>query len=228
MRHPLFYSSLLALASLLCVVAQAGETLMWQMDFQNHEDGKAPELGANIEIRTENGIKMITKTERGTEFFPLNILPNHATRDWNNIIFQVRYREVEPYGITLVVKRSGIRSEADFLWYYVGIRKDQMDVTCHNLSPDASIDPEDPRLKSSVKYEEIGEAPLVTGEWITAEALVGEDVIKLSVTTEDGSVRKAEFKTLPGTGGVQILAHNPLDVLSATVHDAGVEVTATK
>lgn len=229
MRYSLFYPVLLALAFLLCVAAQAGETLMWQMDFQNFKEGLVPEIGPNMEIRTENGVKILTKTEDGAEFFPQNILPDHATRDWNNIIFRVRFREIEKqYGITLVVKKSGVRGEVNFLWYYVTIRKGHIKVTCHGLSPGTSMDPEDPRLKSSVKYGDIGEGSLVLGEWITAEVQVGEEVIIVSVTAEDGSIRKAEFKTLPGAGGVQILAHKPVDILFATVFDAGKEITPTK
>lgn len=212
---------------LFCAPAQA-EEFLWKMQLENREAGDAPEFGEGLQIQVEDGKKMLSKTEERGLFFPANILSNQETASWNNIVFQVRYREHGSSGMRLAVKRHGLRSEADYLWYYVHIKQNAIEVSCHGLGAEASVDPADPRLWSSMKYEDLGEAPLVRGEWITAEVQVGDEVIKVSVSTEDGSTRKAEFKTLPGAGGVQMLAYAPTDVLSATVRDADSEVKNTQ
>jgi len=79
-----------------------------------------------------------------------------------------------------------------------------------------------------VKFSDTGEAPLVETEWIAVKVRVGQEALQVLASTDDGETRKVEFKTLPGTGGVSILAHSPVDVASASVHSADGEVVASE
>lgn len=222
MKPPLMILNFLSMALVAVPCASSGaEDVLWAMDLGGYEEGSVPELGPGLQIYTENGTRMLRNPEKNVSVrFPKNILPPRETKDWNNIVFQVRYREQESSWFPLIVKKEGVRSEVRYLWYYVVLLQKGIKVLCHGVSQDASIEPNDPRLESFTSYEEMGEAPLSPGEWITAEARVGEEVIKISVKTDDGSNRQAEFKTFPGTGGVQLLALNPVDVAVANVRAA--------
>ncbi len=207
---------------------------MWEWDFQSHSVGPAPKEfgeGQALEICEEDGRKMLSLREYDPERRPFLLkgadLPSGA-KDWNDIVYRVRYRELERSAFFLAVKSYGRRSEAGYLWYYLHLAHDGIDLRCHELSEEASISPEDERLRSKVTYEAMGKAPPVLGEWTTATLEVGDEVLKVSLEQEDGSVRWGEFKTLPGTGGVLIVSHTPVDIASVTVHQADAPVTASE
>lgn len=200
---------------------------LWKLDLEGQELGPAPAFGAGLEIREDGGRKILVKPEAGTQFFPDNLPTGPEVAGWNDIVCTLRFRESERFGTVLAVKVGGQRDNEQYLWYYIAIRADEIEVACHGLK-DSSLDPDDPRLKSSVKFEDIGEAPLGLGEWITVEASVGNEVIKVSVDNGDGGKRKGEFATLPGTGGVRLLALWPLEVASLEVRQSKEPIEPSK
>lgn len=213
---------------LFSALAAHAEQPLWAWDLENQAVGAAPEFGEGLEIREENGRKILSKPERGQTFFlEPKSLPSEA-KDWRDIVFRVQYREPEKSELSLVVKSFGQRSEADYWWYYVAIGRDDITIYCHQLSGESLVDPADSRLRSTVTYEEMGGQPLTPGEWTTATVEVGDAVLKVSVDNGDGATRKAEFKVLPGTGRVSILSHKPVDIAAATVHQADAPVTASE
>lgn len=200
---------------------------LWKLDLEGQQVGAAPTFGEGLEIREEEGRKMLVKIEGGTQFFPNNVPTAAETAGWNDIVYKVRFRESERFGMNLVVKASGQREGERYLWYYIAIQPDQIVVTCHGLK-DSALEKNDPRLKSSVKFKDIGEAPLQLGDWITVEASVGNEVIKVSVDNGDGGNRKGEFATLPGAGGVKLLALGPVDVSTMEVQQSKEPVERSK
>lgn len=214
------------LALTLFSISGRAESLLWSLDLSGQPAGPAPEFGPGLEIREENGEKILAKVETGTQFFPINVPSGPETKAWTDIIFRVRFREQERFGTILVVRRGGEREGENYLWYYIGIRGDGIEVACHRLE-NSSVPEEDPRRKAVVRFADIGEASLGLGEWITAEAAVGDEIIRVSVDNGDGGARKAQFAVFPGTGSVQILALAPVDIASATVHQSETPITAT-
>lgn len=192
------------------------DDVLWKLDLDDQQLGPAPTFGKGMEIGEDDGRKILVKTDPQTAFFPQNITPRRKARSWNDIGFKVRFREQERFGTSLVVKSSGERGETDYLWYYISIAADEISVSCHGLK-DASVAQDDPRRKASVKFSEIGEAPLGLGEWITVEASIGNEAIKVSVDNGDGGNRKAKFAVLPGLGGVMLLATSTVEVALAEV-----------
>ncbi|MBE2203353.1 MAG: hypothetical protein IAE94_03290 [Chthoniobacterales bacterium] len=203
------------------------ESLLWAMDLKDQPLGPAPIIGENFEIREENGERFLAKVAEGTVFFPKTILSVQETQNWNDIIVRVRYREEERFGTALSVKRNGLRDGDNFIWYYVTVQADGITVSCHGLK-DSTLPPTDPRLHSTVKFESIGAAALGLSEWLNVEARVGNEVIQVTVDNGDGAPRKAEFPTLPGAGGVQLLALYKGDFSSFSVHQSDTPIEAGK
>ncbi|MBE2203442.1 MAG: hypothetical protein IAE94_03740 [Chthoniobacterales bacterium] len=207
----------------------SAEELLWELNLGDHAPGVAPELGENLEIREEDGLRMLSKPVQGTQFFPKTILPVQEKAEWKDIVFRVRYRWPQKGDLWLVVKKDGQRGEVPYMQYYVGIHQDGITLQCHGIPVgEVSIDRDDPRVKSMVKFADIGANTLVGTEWTIAEVRVGQESLQVLVSTDDGETRKVEFKTLPGTGGVAILAISPVDVASASVHSADGEVVASE
>lgn len=214
---------------LLCLfsgTSHAGE-ILWSLDLANHPEGPASEVGKGLEVYTEDGIKMLRYPEEEKDHyvrFPNNFPSSSETRDWNNLIFQVRFRSENANALALLVKKEGARSDVAYDWYYVSLSKDGIQVRVHGLAKGAAVNSEDPRVLRAIKFKDNGDPPLIKGEWVTVVARIGEEVIQITVTSEDGTIRQSEFATFPGSGGVHLLALNALDVSEITVRAADAPV----
>jgi len=230
LKHPLINLSFLTLLCVCSVSSYAGETL-WSLDLSNHAEGPAPEIGKGLEVRVEDGMKMLHSPQSEKVHyvrFPSNFPPFSETRDWNDLIFQVRFRSDSATGLVLLMKKNGARNDVQYDWYYAQIFADGIQVRVHGLSKDASVNPEDPRVTNSIKFKDKGDPLLMRGKWVTVEAQIGEEVIKLTVTTEDGFTYAGEFPTFSGAGGVHLLALNPVDVAEISVRKADAPVKPSK
>lgn len=188
---------------------------LWVLDLGGQRVGPAPSFGERLEVREEDGQKILSKQNVETALFPVNIPSRQETKNWNDIIFRVRFREQERFGTMLVVKKEGDREGVDYMWYYILIDADKIGISCH-VPKDSTQDQSDPRVRSAVKFRDMGEGPLGLDEWITVEAMVGNDVIKVKVDNGDGGSRQAEFKTFPGAGGVMLYSNTIVDIASAS------------
>lgn len=222
---------LVRIVSVLCfslLISSRADTeqLLWELKLQNHALGPAPELGKNVEVRMEGGQRMLSKMEAGTQFLPENILPRQQTSQWNNILFRTRIRQSEKGAPILVLKKYGERAEVTYTMYYLWLAHDKVELSIHGMPAEekSQFASDDPRLHQLIKFEDRGMASFSVEEWVTAEARVGNEVIKLSLSTDDGAKREMEFKTFPGSGGVQILLLQPADIASASVYQLDGEV----
>lgn len=208
--------------------AEGDGPVLWEADFSQLEPGPAPDLGKAVEIREESGVKFLSKLDSETEFLFLKDSQKSASDGWMDYVFKVRYRETANTTVSLVVKARGRRDAVPYLQYYVGIGQKGLGVLCHGI-PKEGVDAaaDDPRREANISYEDMGVSVLPTGEWITAEVWVGEEIIRISVDAGDQEKRTAEFKVFPGTGGVSVLTRSPIDVQSASVREAEGPVVAT-
>jgi len=200
--------------------------VLWAVDFAQQESGEAPEFGRGLVVREEGGQKFLSKQNADTEFLFARQIQQKGTTNWIDYVFTVRYRETEKATVALVVKSRGTRGEMPYQQYYVGIGDKGFGLICHGYPKENAV-AGDPRLQASVSFEELGASVIPVGQWVTASVAVGDEVIKVSVDAGDGQERKAEFKVFPGAGGVAVLTRSSLDVLSASVKEAGAAVVAT-
>lgn len=201
--------------------AAAADDILWEMDLSRYNLGPVEEISQGVEIVEEGNERFLRKLDSETQFFFSKELKTPEFANWCDIVFRVRFREPAKSTFALVVKRGGQRNDVSYMQYYVGIQPDQVSLRCHGLPKELPVEDSDPRVVSIVKYSELGLAPIEPGQWITAEATIGSDTIKISVDAGDGVARKVEFPTFAGTGSVTLLARSPVDIASASVRDAG-------
>ncbi len=212
-----------------CVLAvEAGAEegpVLWAVDFAQQASGEAPEFGRGLVVREEGGQKFLSKQNTETEFLFAKQAQRPGSANWIDYVFTVRFRETEKSTLTLVVKSRGTRGEIPYMQYYVGIRDKGFGLICHGCPKESTV-AGDPRLQASVNFEDLGASVIPIGQWVTASVAVGDEVVKVEVDAGDGQERKAEFKVFPGGGGVAVLTRSPVDVLSASVKEAGAAVVA--
>lgn len=201
--------------SLPTASAAAEGELLWESPIAEQPVGPTDLFGKDLEIREENGVKFLAKSD----FVTGALIDDRKGANWMDYVFTVKYRETEKSTVTFVLKARVERSEAPYLWYYIFVTPGGIAMHCHGIPKDLLAG--DPRLEGKVTFEEMGASNFSLGEWVTAEIAVGAEVLKVTVTPEDGQARRAEFKVLPGTGGVAVASRAPLEVASAIVRDAG-------
>ncbi|CAN5393037.1 hypothetical protein BH09VER1_BH09VER1_08190 [soil metagenome] len=214
---------ILALFALAHCSAANGDVL-WEADFSSLEAGPS-DYGKNLVIRQEGDKKILSKQDSETQFIFQAETKKAGGAKWNNYVYRVCFRETDKSTASLVIKIGGERPEVAYMQYYVGFSQKTVGVTCHGLAKDLLVG--DPRRQAQMTFEELAQPPVTSGDWITAEVTVGEDVVKVSIDAGDQVIRVAEFKILPGSGSVALLARSPIDIASASVRDAGEIVLPT-
>lgn len=202
--------------------------VLWEADLTGLQPGPAPQFGASVEVKEQDGIKILSKENSETEFLFAKDVMIANPQMWGSYTFKIRFREQEKATVTLVIKSRGDRSDVDYMQYYVGIGQNSLGTLCHGMPkvvPGVAAD--DPRRGMSVTYEDLGANPLPVGEWITAEVTVGEELIHVSVDAGDGIERAADFTVFPGNGGISVLARSPVDISSVVVREAEAPVAKT-
>lgn len=226
-RHPAFARQCAVFLALFLVGMRPAAGALWELDLSGRDLGAAPEFGQNLEIREEDGLRFLSKTDAATQFLFANQLPSEAS-GWTNLLFRVKYREHEKPTLSLVVKARGLRGDVPYMQYYISIRGDGIGVLCHGMTEDGGVDKKDPRVNQLVKFSSLGLPDLPLGGWITAEARVGDEVVLVRVDAGDGVTREVELPVLTGTGGVSLLTRGPIDVAAVTVEEAGAEVVPSR
>lgn len=199
----------------------ADGAVLWEADFSGLQPGPAPQFGASVEIREQDGAKTLCKQSNETEFLFGKSVLEAKPLTWGSYSFKVRYREQDQATFTFVIKIRAEPRDPEYLQYYVAIGEKGFALACHNLAKEApGIAADDSRRKAMVSYEELGADPLMIGGWITAEVTVGDELIHVSVDAGDGIKRATDFKVFPGNGGVSVLTRSAVDIASAVVREA--------
>jgi hypothetical protein len=195
----------------VCPLSHAAETgMIWKSDFSSLSPGPVAGARPTTVIAEEGPLRFLSKQDSETE-----VLFGEASKAGAALIdykSQVRFRFRDQCTMFIAVKDRGQgRDEAEYLWYYVGLDKNSVGISCHHLKDQESLKG-DPRATASIKFKDAGFSSLNPGTWITFAVEVGDKILKVRVTQESGETGEWEFPVFSGSGGSRLVVRAPTDV----------------
>ena len=203
--------STLALGMVLTSPINAAD-VVWKSDFSALPVGPLEGFGTESSIGEEGGLRFLS--HKSAEQQVLFREASDGIPDLINYRSTVRFRYHDDCSMIIAVKnRGGGRDEAQYLWYYIGVTKNTIQVSTQHLDlGDRQTYLGDPRVISSVDLGTAGVITLSSGEWITFSADVGEKVLKVRLTLDSGETGEWEFPVFAGLGGSYLVARMPADI----------------
>ncbi len=212
----------------LCLVSSASASVLWEETFSEVPLGPAQDQTPENVIAEEGALRFLSKQDSQTEFYFAKLKGAISPETWIDTLTKVRFRFAEKCTTTIVVKSIGDRGDVPYGWYYVSIGSTGVGIECKNMSAeDAVTYASDPRTSQSVVFNDTSFGDLVAGTWITASVFSGQEVLKLRLQKEDGTIGEWEFKVFPGTGSSRLLLRSPTDIDEFVVEQVD-EVVPTK
>jgi len=210
-----------------CSICRAAQPdILWKSDFSALSPGPIEGAGPSTVIAEEGTLRFLSKQDLATE-----VLFSEASKNATGLIdyrSQVRFRYQDNCRVFIVAKDRGLgRDAAEYLWYYVGIEKDGVGISCHHLK-DREPFKGDPRVATSIKFKDVGFSNLNPDTWITVAVDVGDKVIKARITQENGENGEWQFPVFSGTGGSRLVAYSPIDVSEFFIEQLPHPVTASQ
>ena len=195
----------------LCAVCQSfAADILWKSDLSGRSPGPAEDFGTDAVILEEEGQRILSKRNTKSEVFFA-----YETKEASELIdyrSQVRFRFSDQCSMIIAVKNRGKdRVDADYLWYYVAVNRNELSVSIHHLKDRESL-ATDPRLGGKIVFKDVGFPNLSPDSWITFSVDVGEKVLKVRLSQNSGESGEWEFPVFSGTGGSRIVARVPVDI----------------
>ncbi len=217
----------------------AEEQVLWTADFGGASLGPvlefADESSASsdaISIVEEDGARLLRKA-KGRKQFLFRNLTKEIGGDWENYRVKLRFRQMGDVWMGVVVKQAlpAARLEQGYLWYYLVIRNDRIELGCHGREvafgaygkKDFVLPEEvrnDPRYQTTIRFDEMDTAPFHADEWVDAAVSVRNESLKVVLATDDGATREFELKTFPGRGHCGVfVGDSETDIASFVVEE---------
>lgn len=184
-------NSLLMLFPLLCTIAIADPTVIWQENFAGYADGEHP--------ASYHGGKGVVLSDGAQKFYraPSDMMGGFeyfGSRQWERYDVQFKLRFQVPSTLYLVAKSGGWRGEVPYLWYYITISANSVapmavgiPAGVTNTLPATVIDP-----------------PLATNVWYTFDIAVAASnvTVRAKGPNDQESRLLWDHAVLPGGGGI--------------------------
>lgn len=213
MKSPLFHLQVAVLSlSFASVPAIQANEVLRKVDFSTLPLGGGG-FRPETTIVEEGGQRFLSKKDAETEVLFAETTPGAA--DLINYRTKVRFRYHGKHcSMIIAVKFRGKgREEADYLWYYVGLNKTELQTSTQHLNiHDKSKHANDPRVGSKISLSQAGFPNIPPGVWVNYSVDVGDKVLKVRLALDTGETAEWEFPVFAGTGGTQIVTRQPVDI----------------
>lgn len=200
------FFQLLMLFPLLCAIAMADPTVIWQENFSRYADGANPG-------RYHDG-KGVVLSEGEQKFYRypggfMGGFDYYGAPHWERYDVRFKLRPQGNFTLYFVAKSKGWRGDLPYTWYYLRVTPNGVSPYAHGL----------PAEVTNTVPSTVIEPPLATNVWYTFDIAVAPSNITIRAQGADEQEPRLlwDHAVLPGGGGIDFHGTPPFDLADILV-----------